>query len=61
MNRSGWITGVVVAQALWALTLIDITVLLIVLARMATAAVSSGLRISGHTGYSRPSCKRFVL
>jgi hypothetical protein len=49
MNRSGWITGVVVAQALWALALIGIAVFLIVLARMATPDISSGLKIGALT------------
>lgn len=45
MNRSGWITGVVVAQALWALALNAIAVFLIVLARTSTSDVSLGLKI----------------
>jgi len=49
MNRSVWITGVVVAQALWAFVLIVIAVILVILARMATSDVASGLEIAAVT------------
>jgi len=49
MNRSVWITGVVVAQALWAFVLIVIAVMLVILARMATSDVVSGLEIAAVT------------
>lgn len=49
MNRSVWITGVVVAQALWAFVLIAIAVILVILAPSATSDVASGLKISAVT------------
>jgi len=49
MNRSVWITGVVVAQAVWAFVLIVLAVILIILARMATSDVASGLKIGAVT------------
>jgi len=49
MNRSVWITGVVVAQALWAFVLIVLAVILVILARMATSDVASGLTIGAVT------------
>jgi hypothetical protein len=49
MRRSVWITGVVVAQALWAFVLIVISVILIILARVATSDVALGLKIGAAT------------
>src|SRR5215475_3608098 len=49
MNRSVWITGVVVAQALWAFVLIVLAVIMVILARMATSDVASGLTIGAVT------------
>ena len=49
MNRSVWITGVVVAQAVWAFVLIVLAVILVILARMATSDVASGLKIGAVT------------
>jgi len=49
VNRSVWITGVIVAQALWALALIGLAVFLIILTRTATSDVSSGLKIGAVT------------
>jgi len=49
MNRSVWITGVVVTQAVWAFVLIVLAVILIILARMATSDVASGLKIGAVT------------
>ena len=49
MNRSVWITGVVVAQALWAFVLIVVAVILVILARVATSDVASGLNIAAVT------------
>jgi hypothetical protein len=44
MHRSGWITGAIVAQALWAAFLITLAVLLLILTRAASAEVSAGLK-----------------
>lgn len=49
MNRSAWITGVIVAQAVWASALMAIAVFLIILARTAAPEVSSGLKIGAVT------------
>jgi len=49
MSRSLWITGVVVAQAVWAFVLIVLAVILVILARMATSDVASGLKIGAVT------------
>jgi hypothetical protein len=45
MKRSGWITGTIVVQALWAVALVALTVFLLVLARRTDPEVSSGLKI----------------
>jgi len=45
MKRSGWITGTIVVQALWAVVLIALSVFLLVSARKTAPEVSSGLRI----------------
>ena len=44
MNRSGWITGAIVVQALWALALVGLAVFLLILARTASPEVSAGLK-----------------
>ena len=45
MKRSGWITGTIVVQALWAVALVALTVFLLVLTRTAAPEASSGLKI----------------
>lgn len=40
MKRSGWITGVIVVQALWMLTLVGLPIYLLILAR--SSAIRSG-------------------
>jgi hypothetical protein len=44
MNRPGWITAVIVVQALWALALMGIGGFLLTLARIASPEVSAGLK-----------------
>jgi|SRR5215471_17020906 len=44
MNRSGWITGAIVVQALWAVALTGLVVLLLVMARTASPESSAGLK-----------------
>src|SRR5215472_3791168 len=44
MNRSGWITGAIVVQALWALALTGLVVLLLVMALKAGPDSSAGLK-----------------
>jgi len=45
MNRSGWITGAIVLQALWAVVLTGLVILLLVLARNPVPDASAGLKI----------------
>src|SRR5215472_19140057 len=44
MNRSGWITGAIVVQALWAVTLAALAVFLLVMALKAGPDSSAGLK-----------------
>jgi uncharacterized membrane protein (DUF2068 family) len=44
MHRSGWITGAIVGQALWAAFLISLAIFLLDLTRAASAEVSAGLK-----------------
>lgn len=45
MTRSGWITGAIFVQALWAVTLTALAVFLLVMTRTADAEASAGLKI----------------
>ena len=45
MERSGWITGSIVLQGLWAAALAALTVFLLVMARTTAPETSSGLKI----------------
>jgi uncharacterized membrane protein (DUF2068 family) len=45
MKRSGWITGAILLQALWAVALLGLTVFLLALARTTAPEASSGLKI----------------
>src|SRR5215467_7765195 len=47
MTRSGWITGAIVVQALWAVTLTGLVVLLLVMTRTADPGASAGRKIAG--------------
>jgi len=44
MNRPGWITVVIVVQALWVLALVGIAIFLLTLARTASPGVSAGVK-----------------
>jgi hypothetical protein len=44
MTRSGWITGAIVVQALWAVTLTGLAVFLLVMTRTAGPDASAGLK-----------------
>jgi len=44
MKRSGWITGAIVVQALWAVTLMGLVVFLLIMARTAGPEGSAGLK-----------------
>lgn len=44
MNRSSWITGAIVVQALWAVTLMGLVVLLLMMAWTAGPEASAGLK-----------------
>ena len=45
MTRSGWITGAIVVQALWAATLTGLVVLLFVMTRTGSPEDSAGLKM----------------
>src|SRR5215467_8671134 len=45
MNRSGWITGAIVVQALWAVALVGLAVVLLILSRTSDPEAAAGLTI----------------